>query len=170
MGTFNVNGLWDKTKRSEVLNWIRLKQDDIVLIQETHSVLATEGQWENDWGGKIYFNHGESNSLGTAFLIRNKKIKVNDFKIVVRGRVSLLEIEYESHLYCLANIYGPNNDDTECVEKLLFETYGREKDDFVILGGDWNAVLNNQVDKLGGRDTHSNKKCQTLINTAMSEL
>ncbi len=34
IGTFNVNGLGDKVNRKEVLNWIKLKQDDIVLIQE----------------------------------------------------------------------------------------------------------------------------------------
>ena len=37
-GTFNVNGLGDTAKRQEVLPWIENKNDDIVLLQETHII------------------------------------------------------------------------------------------------------------------------------------
>ena len=53
---------------------------------------------------------------------------------------------------------------------MLYETFGRDKNDYIILAGDWNTVINNDLDKLGGNQTHSNKKCQHLLNTAMSEL
>ena len=170
IGTYNANGLGDRTKRQEVLKWIDNKNMDIVLLQETHSVVETETQWVRDWGGRILFNHGSSNSLGTAFLVKNRKITVNSFKIIVQGRVSLLEFSQDGQSYCLVNVYAPNNDNTDYLETLLYETFGRNKDDLIILGGDWNTVLNNNLDKLGGNPTHSNKKCQQLLNTAMSEL
>ena len=75
-GTFNVNGLGDTAKRQEVLRWIENKNDDIVLLQETHSTDITERQWENSWNGRMIFNHGTSNSIGTAFLIRKNNITV----------------------------------------------------------------------------------------------
>ena len=50
-------------------DWIKVKHKaDIVCLQETHSTLADEKLWEDDWGGKIAFNHGESNSSGVCAL------------------------------------------------------------------------------------------------------
>lgn len=153
-----------------MLKWINGKNKDIVLVQETHSVTDTERSWLSDWGGRILFNHGSTNSLGTAILIKNRNIKVNNFRIVLQGRVSLLEFTHESQDYCLVNVYAPNVDNTDYLENLLYETYGRDKNDFIILAGDWNTVINNDLDKVGGNQAHSNKKCQNLLNTAMSEL
>lgn len=158
-------------KRKEVLEWIKSKGDDIVLIQESHSVCETENLWKRDWGtGTGYFNHGSSNSLGTVFLIQNRNVKVTNFNIIVQGRASLLELSYEDQDFCVVNFYGPNTDNTDCIEKVLHETFGRTRNDYIILAGDWNTVLNNDLDKMGGALVHSNKKCQILLNTAMGEL
>lgn len=67
-------------------------------------------------------------------------------------------------------LHAPNSDDTSCLEQLLHETYGRQNNDLVVLAGDWNTVLDNKLDKLGGLPAHSNRKRQTLLNTAMNEL
>ena len=84
--------------------------------------------------------------------------------------MSLLEFKFEGHDYCIANIYAPNVDNTDYLEKLFRDMYGRGKDDFLILAGDWNTVLDNELDKLGGNPQHSNRKCQALLNTSMNEL
>ena len=168
--SFNVNGLGDGSKRREVLKWIANKNDDIILLQETHSTTENEKNWNDSWNGKILFNHGSSNSLGTAFLIRNNNIRVNSHKIIVPGRLAILEFSHEGLDYCIANIYASNQDETDCVEKLLEETFGRDKGDFMVMAGDWNTVLDNIKDKLGGAQTHANRKRQALLNTAMDEL
>ena len=63
VGSFNANGLADRGKRKEVLNWLHRKQDEIILLQETHSISDTEEIWLQDWEGtQILFNHGASNS------------------------------------------------------------------------------------------------------------
>ena len=168
--TFNVNGLGECNKRREVLNWIADKKDDIILLQETHSTPDCEQNWKNIWSGRILFNHGTSNSLGTAFLVANRNIQVNLHKIIVPGRLAILEFAHEGLDYCIANIYASNQDETSCVEKILEEIYGRDKDDFILMAGDWNTVLDNIKDKLGGARAHANKKRQALINSAMEEL
>ena len=87
VGSFNANGLGDRSKRREVLNWIHRKQDDIILLQETHSVPETEHNWLQDWEGtSILFNHGASNARGTAVLIRGTEVTVDRHSTLVEGR------------------------------------------------------------------------------------
>ena len=47
------------------------------------------------------------------------------------------------------------NDDF--IENLFLETLGRSRDDYLIMAGDWNTVLNYNLDKLGGAAQHANK-------------
>ena len=169
MGTFNANGLGDKNKRVEVLNWLKRKGDDLIILQETHCTDLTAHNWVSEIGRPIVFNNGTSNSTGTAFLLLNKNIKVERHKIIEQGRISLLEFEYENLKYCLVNVYAPNSDDVELLEKMATEVFGRDRDDLLILAGDWNTVLCNSLDKIGGSANHSNKKCQSFLNSLMSE-
>ena len=81
----------------------------------------------------------------------------------------LLEVEYDSIKYCSVNVYGPNNEDIEFLKKVFLETLGRSRDDYVILAGDWNTVLDNNLDKQGGAATHANHKSQNFLNDMISD-
>ena len=78
----------------------------------------------------------------------------------------LVEITYKNVNYCLVNNYSPNNDDQNFIENLFLETLGRSRDDYLIMAGDWNTVLNDNLDKLGGAAQHANKN---YINTMISD-
>ena len=95
---------------------------------------------------------------------------MNMHKIIVPGRLAVIEFTHEGLEYCIANIYASNHDETNSVEKLFEEIFGRLKDDYIIMAGDWNTVLDNIKDKLGGAQAHANKKRQSLLNTAMEDL
>ena len=122
-------------------------------------------------GGDIIFKHGTSNSTGVAIPIKkcNSNIKILK-KIVVQGRASILEIECDSVNYCLVNIYAPNNYDVDFLIKLVFlKTLGRTCDDYVIMAGDWNTVLNNSLIKIGGAVANASHKTQNLVNSMMCD-
>ena len=36
----------------------------ILLLQETHSFVETEKQWNDEFKGQLYFSHGKTNSCG----------------------------------------------------------------------------------------------------------
>ena len=170
VGSMNCNGLGDKTKLSKVLTWLSKKTEDIIFLQETHSTLESEVKWKKTWEGGIYFSHGASNSTGVAILIRkNEDIKVDNIRTICQGRVLLMEITYNTIKYCLVNNYSPNNDDKQFIENVFLETLGRSRDDHLIMAGDWNTVLNNNLDKLGGAAQHANKNYQSYINNMMSD-
>ena len=170
VGSMNCNGLGDKSKRKKVLTWLKSKQEEIFFLQETHSTSATETDWRACWEGEIYFSHGASNSTGVAILFKkNDSIKIDKVREIHQGRVLLIEITYNSVKYCLVNNYSPNNDDREFIEKIFLESLGRNRENFLVLGGDWNTVLNNDFDKLGGAAQHANKNYQSFINTVIND-
>ena len=170
VGCFNANGLGDKHKRKLVLNWLKLKNEKIIFLQETHSTSETERGWESDWGGKIVFNHGSSNSTGIAVLFNHSL--VGDINIlntvhITPGRVTLLDIETGGTVFGIVNVYCPNNDDPDFINTVFLEACSVTKSDKLILAGDWNAVLNNDLDKVGGAGAHKNANCRKLLNDIM---
>ncbi len=76
---------------------------------------------------------------------------------IIQGRLQLLKINLLNNTtLALINIYGPNNDDLHffaTVEKTITEN----SSETMILGGDFNNVLNYELDKLNGNSS-TNKK------------
>ncbi len=66
---FNVNGLGQQQqqKRLEYFNKLQ-KLNSISFLQETHYTKKDEKIWSDQWKGKIYMNHGSSQSAGVAIL------------------------------------------------------------------------------------------------------
>ena len=151
VGSLNCNGLGEKNKLQKVLTWLKKKQENILFLQETHSTIEAEDTWKKVWGGdQVYFSHGASNSTGVAILIKkNENIEVNEIHTICQGRVLLMEITHNKVKYRLVNIYSPNKDDQQFIENVFLETLGRNRDDYLIMAGDWNAVLDNNLDKMG---------------------
>ena len=52
VGSFNCNGLGSPSKREKVLNWLKKKAEDIILLQESHSTILSEESWKRTWGGR----------------------------------------------------------------------------------------------------------------------
>ena len=52
---------------------------------------------------------------------------------------------------------------------MFLETLSRNRDDYLIMAGDWNAVLDNNLDKMGGAAQHAKKNYQSHINNMIVE-
>ncbi len=128
-----------KQKRRSIFNWCRKLHADMILLQETHSTIQTENQWKHEWGGNIVFclfvclfvcfSHGTSNGEGVAVIFRNR---------------------------CNIDVYAPNSDSDQVdfYTKIL-DLYNNNSFDVnqrVIMGGDFNCVINAKLDKRGGKD------------------
>ena len=68
--TFNVNGLNADAKRKTIFNYLRQKNFEIILLQETHSSEKVEKLWEMEWGNKIEWLHGTNKSRGLAIFLK----------------------------------------------------------------------------------------------------
>ena len=69
--TNNVKGLQSSKKRIKMFEYFKSKMvpHGILFLQETHSSIDNEKQWNDEFKGQIYFSHGKTNSCGvlTAF-------------------------------------------------------------------------------------------------------
>ena len=157
MMTFNVKGLQNRVKRLNVLNFgkEKIQNNGLLLFQETHSAKKDLKGWKNDWKGDIFLNHGTSNSRGVMIAFTEsfdkKTLKYVDDK---NGRIQIIAFEHLSRKYLIVNIYN-NNIEREQVETLkkLDELLGQFQDleDFsIIMGGDWNFILDKSLDAYGG--------------------
>ena len=158
IGTFNVRGIRDIAKRSEIYSFLRQKQFDIIMLQETHTIPSDEQFWHSHWGGKIIFSHGASNSKGVAILFRkNLGFRIKSKFSDTQGRILGAHIILENRDILLVNVYAPNDDDPSFFDQLqdYIDQYDRALDK--IIGGDFNLVLDINLDKQGGKlVTHKN--------------
>lgn len=68
--SFNVNGLRSSSKRRAIFKSLRITDADIIYLQETHSTPQDQKIWASEWGGRVLFSHGLSNSRGVAILFK----------------------------------------------------------------------------------------------------
>ena len=88
-----------------------------------------------------------------------KKIKVINSIQDIEGRMVGVEIEYENQTYDLVNIYGHNRDNPEYFE-LLSEKLEESTATNIIIGGDFNLVLDLEKDCKNRTDSQPNaRKC-----------
>jgi exonuclease III len=160
--TYNAKGLKDPQKREGIFYWLKKKKVDIICITEAHCEEETLGKWKKEWEGDIVASHGTNNSRGTCFLIgKDSKIVVKKSEEDINGRYVILETTYGENSLTLAGYYGPNQDDPSTLEEML-----RKIDDMnsghTIIMGDFNLVLDIDMDKKGGNPT-TNWNCRKTL-------
>lgn len=168
--SYNVKGLGEASqrKRRTIFNLLNNCKYDIILLQETHSTPKNEKFWSAEWGGKILFSHGDSNSKGVAILIRkNANITVIDHKKDNEGRVLSALVDVQGLKITLTVLYAPNEDTVQFYIN-AFNIAVSLENDLQIYGGDLNTVLDIVRDIKGGRG-HSNVKTREFLNVFMEE-
>ena len=114
MLSFNVRDIADGKKWREVFNFLRDKNTDLYLLQETHASKKIQRIWRNEWGGPIYFSNGESNARGVCIMAKPRtKLNVKKIYRDTEGRFICIKIVVNDTVFVIANIYAPNEDDPE---------------------------------------------------------
>ena len=154
--TLNCKGQGNELKRKTQYQYARDMKADIVLFQETHSTKGTENIWHNQWGnGQTWFSHGESNARGVAIHVTNKvNPKVHSVTTDSEGRWICLDIETHNQRLMIVNVYAPNDhSEQKHFYNKLREHLHKEvrKEHKLVIGGDFNLIMNHTKDKEGGR-------------------
>ena len=120
--TYNVRGLGDLRKRREIFYYLHQKGWDIMFLQETHCIKSKEKIWSNEWGTKIWFAHGTSNTRRVGILF-HKSLDVEVHNVIQEetGRFVLLYVTIKKQKWLLVNVYAPSDDRPEFIEKLFRE-------------------------------------------------
>ena len=175
LGSLNVRGLRINLKRKKLFRYIKERKLDVTYLQETHGDAKSNYLWESEFGKKCIFSNGETNSRGVMTIL-DKKLSQNLLEIRrdVLGRYLLCKCKINEYTYCFANIYAPNGDDPEFFREVIEQIENLDCI-YVIVGGDFNLVMNNCIDR--NRDNNSNQKphakevlCQYMQDSNMSDV
>ena len=150
IGTLNVWGLGNNEKRRQIFTWLRDKNLNIYLLQETKSTADKENIWALEWGYCTIFNGNNRAAHGVCILFNNNfQFEIKNIRKDFLGRYIIAHLLIEKEDLVLVNVYGPNADDY-----ISYENFFNELDDFtqfpVVMGGDLNICLT-ELDKQGGR-------------------
>ena len=145
--SYNCNGLGDHLKRKDVFDFVRSRKFDICLLQETHLLTSQENFIRSCWGGEVVVAGNSTNSNGVIILFSNNfEYKIHKCVRGDNGNFIMLDIELENCRISLVNIYGPSAGDCPEFFDTIMEKLKEINNEKTILAGDWNCVLDEQID------------------------
>ena len=155
----NTRGLDKTIKRRSVFRWIIHNQNvHFTALQETHSSKLSADAWSAEWGGKVFFSHGTTNSKGVMILINPKlDCKVETECILDNnGRFIILDVAFEDSHIILDNISAQNDLNQQVKFFKLMQHHLQDfSEELVIIGGDFNCSLSDK-DKKDGNPISTN--------------
>ena len=151
VGSLNINGGRDKHKMALISEVIRQKSLDVVFLQETHSTIDNEVDWNLWWKGFKSFSHGSNLSSGVAVLFStNLSVNILSTTELVKGRALLVRVDIDGLIYSLVNIYASNlGSERVSLCNQLRTGMHLHNQDYIIMGGDWNCTIDFTLDRIG---------------------
>ena len=159
----NTQGLRNVHRRQTFFNLIK-QQKYIIFFQETHWTDDLNSEILREWGGTIVFNNFEPNARGTAILFHpNFDYQNHNTTCDSQGRTIQVVIEHADHKFNLIKTYAPR---TNTERKYYFTTLSNflSATEENILGGDFNFICNNKLDKLGG-NPNARQSATAILHT-----
>ena len=142
----NCQGLRNQEKKIDVLTYFKENKVSILCLQDTHLIENDIPELKKLWDGEIYLSGSKTNSRGVAiFLNNNFEHKVLSLKSDKNGNFLKIVLKLSSIIINLITLYGPNKDSPGFfheIENMLQE----ENADYNIICGDFNLVLNPELD------------------------
>ena len=167
ISTVNVRGLSNKNKRLHIFEWLKGLNHSIYMLQETHLSKDNFEKWKQDWPGKFVYSGNKTNSEGVGIFIHPKSnIEIIQSTEIIEGRLLSADIKIQNKIITLINVYGPNSDDITLFNNLQNYLLKHNEKSYIV-GGDFNTVLNTNIDKKNGSNkTHS--KCRNILLNIIS--
>ncbi len=149
IGSFNVNGCRCTRKRVALFDYLRLKQADVILLQETHTDQQNQAQWYGDWKGSVVLSHGTNLSAGVAILFSPHVSIQPDVVEIIPGRILRVDMVFGNTNFSFINVYAPNvgQESISFFKTLSDALLQCTQGNVVVLGGDFNCTVNSYLDR-----------------------
>ena len=98
----------------------------------------------------------------------NFEQKVKMIKTDKNGNYIILDMVAQDKEFTLVNLYGPNNDNPQFYENLIKKNSEFENEK-VIICGDWNFVINPEIDSFNYLHINNPKARQIVLNLLEEE-
>ncbi len=163
--SLNVNGLNSAVKRTRVLEYLHRKSISCALIQETHLKQSDVARFQNKYYKLAAFSCALNKTKGVLILVNWKlNLTIEHLGSDEKGRFVFIRCKIYNNRLALVSIYGPNERFLTQISKILLE----EIDCPLVVGGDFNAVVNPALDK-SQSDKTANPSSK-LLNKFITEL
>ncbi len=166
--SLNVNGLNSAVKRTRVLVYLHRKSISCALIQDTHLKQSDVARFQNKYYKLAAFSCALNKTKGVLILVNRKlNLTIEHLGSDEKGRFVFIRCKIYNNRLALVSIYGPNETDSAFLTQIS-KTLLEEIDCPLVVGGDFNAVINPALDK-SQSDTTANP-CSKLLNKFITEL
>ena len=161
----NCQGLRDKSKLVDVLDYHNHFKANIICLQDTHLTSSEENYLRSLSDCECYLNGYKTNSRGVAILLRNNfehKVVHTDFDN--DGNFIMVDFSTQNISIRLINIYAPNVDSPkffEYIRKLVEEN----EQDYILVCGDFNLVFNPDLDSFNYVNINNPKSRLHILET-----
>ena len=148
IATLNVRGLRDPSKFTRLLGELKNLGVDATAVQETHFTCGADCHvLESDFN--VFSAYGSRTSVGVSLLVgRRLDADVDVVFAGDRGRLVAADVAVKSFKFRLVAVYAPNIV-AERVSFLLRLAPFLDDLKRLVLMGDWNAILDPKINKVG---------------------
>ena len=153
-------------KRIKIIEYLKnyVTSNGFIFLQETQSSIKDEKIWNDEFKGQLFFSHGKTNSCGVAIGFVGTKHNIRRDNL---GRILVIEVKIDDSVFVLINIYNANTE-SEQLHTLndlvnILETIEDIQNKSVVLGGDFNVILNPSLDSEGGKPVIKKRTIAKLI-------
>ncbi|KAI8521367.1 hypothetical protein Bbelb_011210 [Branchiostoma belcheri] len=141
--SLNVNGMKDRCKRAQALDFCRTNGADVACLQGCHdSTVADKKQWSRQWGQTCVWSMGTNSARGVGILLSPRwslrASKVDD------GRVASVLVSDGLSTYNIVNVYAPCSAGER---QTFFATIHQYMYTTLVLADDFNCVLDPTRDR-----------------------
>lgn len=145
--SWNIKGCKHPIKGNKILSYLKKEKVAIGLLQETHLTKAEHSKLKRNWVGQVFSASYNSKSRGVTILInKDLPLKFEHCESDPDGCFVFLYGFLYGEMISILNVYAAPNIHWNVFTKLtlLLVQYSAPN---VIIGGDWNCVLDGKLDK-----------------------
>lgn len=145
-----------------MLNHLTKWQADICLLQETHATESETQKLKTPHFNQVFSSTYNPRKRGVSILINNRQPSIHNTTITdPEERYVIINASINSNNITIANIYGTHTDDPTLFHN-FFSSLNSISNSTIIIGGDFNTVMNPILDK---SNTRSNSRIWHSIET-----
>ena len=169
LATLNVRGLSDSSKCTRLLGELKTLGVDVAAVQETHFTCGAYCRvLESDFN--VYSAYGSRASAGVSLLVgRSLDAHVDVVSACDGGRLVVADVAVKSFKFRLVAVYAVYASNIAAERIFFFRRLAPFLDDTkrLVLMGDWNAILDPKIDKVG-RGASRLGRCESSLAGLMT--
>lgn len=168
--SYNVRGINNPIKRKKIFGQLKKLHCSVALLQETHLPEIEHLKLKREWVEQVYSASCRGGKKRGVAILFNKSVYYNNEKIFQdeEGRFVMIIGTIGGTKITILNVYAPNEDCPYFFKKIA-GLVADKGEGIILVGGDFNCILNTKLDRLPVIKRSQSKMSKSL-SSMMTEL